>query len=150
MVESKPKPDSSKVVPEPRIQAVRSKTPIRSSSFKYYIHDATEACRLQLFGELTENEVSELSGCWRTAKTTLGSRKLILDLRGLRAVDDAGKQWLAFMATEGAAYWPEAFLRNAMAGKIAAEQGATRTLPKLSIFGRLISIFRGVRVPAVE
>jgi hypothetical protein len=51
------------------------------SALKYYIHDGTEAFRFQLIGELREADVKELSGCWETAKSTFGSRKLVLDLR---------------------------------------------------------------------
>lgn len=115
----------------------------RSSAFKYYIHDSVEACRLELIGEFTEAEVNELSGCWRTARTILGNRKLVLDLRGLRAVDDAAKQWLAGMAQEGAIYVPESFLRNAL-----ADHTSDPKTPRLTFFGRLIAALRGV--PATE
>lgn len=113
---------------------------VRSSLFKYYIHDSADVCRLQLLGEFTESEVPELNGCWRTARTTLGDRSLVLDLMALRAVDDAGKQWLATMASEGATFLPENYLRNGLAGQVA------RVEPKLGIISKFCSIFRGGRV----
>lgn len=122
-----------------------SGTLVRSSLFKYYIHDSLDACRLELIGEFTEAEIAELSGCWRTARTTLGTRKLVLDLRGIRAVDDAAKQWLAGMGQEGAIYMPEAFLRNAL-----ADHTPETKAPRLTFFGKLIAALRGVRVAATE
>ncbi|HEY7303588.1 MAG TPA: hypothetical protein VH601_05715 [Bryobacteraceae bacterium] len=118
---------------------------VRSSSFKYYIHDSSDTFRLALLGEFTEAEVTELSGCWNTARTTVGQRNLILDLRGLRIVDDAGKRWLAGMAQEGAVYVPESFLRNAM-----ADHTPEPKAPKASFWSRLVAIFRGARIPAVD
>jgi hypothetical protein len=73
-----------------------------SSCLKYYIHDGINACRFQLIGELSEVDVPELRGCWQTAKTMLGKRRLILDLRGLKSIDEAGATWISSMVTEGA------------------------------------------------
>lgn len=97
---------------------------VRSSSFKYYIHDSTDALRLKLIGEFTQADVTELNGCWRTARTTIGKRKLVLDLNTLVAVDEAGKQWLAGMSAEGACYVPEDYLLTCVAGQHAAAQEA--------------------------
>jgi hypothetical protein len=91
---------------------------IYSSNFKYYIHDGTVACRLQLLGQVGESEVAELTSCWQTAKTTLGGRRLVLDLREVNSIDDAGKKWLAGMIEDGAACLPESFLMDAIAGKL--------------------------------
>lgn len=111
-------------------------------SFKYYIHDSVEACRLQLIGEFTEQDVAELDGCWRTAKTIVGGRKVVLDLRGVTAVDETGKRWLASMGSEGARYVPETFLQKCISGApIAAshqEPGA-----KSGLVGRLLGSLRG-------
>jgi hypothetical protein len=123
----------------------RPGTLVRSSCFKYYIHDSSDACRLELQGEFTEAEVTELSGCWNTAKTTLGKRSLILDLQGLRMVDDAAKRWLAGMAQEGAVYVPESFLRNAL-----ADHTPEPKRPKPGFWGRLVAAFRGIRIPATD
>lgn len=84
------------------VSAARPNPVLRSSSLKYYIHDGIDACRFQLLGELTEMDVPELRGCWRTAKTMLGKRKLILDLRGLKRMDGAGATWVTTMVAEGA------------------------------------------------
>lgn len=120
-----------------------------SSNFKYYIHDGTAACRLQLLGQVGESEVSELTSCWQTAQTTLGSRPLVLDLREVNSIDDAGKKWLAGMIQDGAACLPESFLMDAIAGKLHSRARAT-ACTKLPWFSRLISFFRGTRVATAD
>jgi hypothetical protein len=119
--------------------AARSASILRSSRFKYYIHDRVDACRFQLIGDLTESDLPDLSGCWRTAKTTLGKRKLILDLRGLRSLDEAGTKWIASMASEGAEYLGAA-----------SDSPLVEHAAKLSRFGKLLAILRGLRVPSAE
>lgn len=85
------------------------------SALKYYIHDGTEAFRFQLIGDLRDADVKELSGCWETARSTFGSRKLVLDLNGLRSTDEAGKEWLLAMVREGAVCKPESYFRTNLA-----------------------------------
>jgi hypothetical protein len=75
---------------------------VASSQLKYYIHDGIDACRLQLIGTFSASDVKELEGCWNTARTTLGERKLIVDLAAVDAMDDPGRKWLAVMVAEGA------------------------------------------------
>ncbi len=75
---------------------------VQNSVFKFYLHDSVEACRLQLLGPLTAKVLKELSGCWNTAKTTLKSRKLILDISAVTIIDDDARQWIAKMVAEGA------------------------------------------------
>jgi|SRR5947209_4254437 len=132
--DSKAQPIPEESRPHPRHSADQ----LRASSFKYYIHDVTGSCRLQLIGQLTEANLPELSGCWGTARTIVGNRKLILDLTGLRSVDDAGKQWLASMSQEGAIYVPEDFLRTSLADRSPEAQR-----PNQSLFGKLISLLGG-------
>jgi hypothetical protein len=121
-----------------------------ASRFRYYIHDAISACRLQLIGELTEAEIGDLNGCWRTARTTLGPRPIILDLHALKSVDEAGKQWLAGMAQEGAICSPEGYLRDLVAGKHAAGVDTAVPAAKPGLFSRLLGLLRGVGVEAAK
>lgn len=65
---------------------------------KYYIHDHSHSFRLQLLGYLTASDLSELEGCWQTAKPCIAGRKIQLDLRGLAGADTAGQHWLGEMA----------------------------------------------------
>jgi hypothetical protein len=76
--------------------------------------------------------------------------KLLLDLHALRSVDEAGKQWLAGMAHEGAIYSPPEYLRDLVAGK---HMGAVETPvapPKLGLWGRVIAYIRGAGVEAAK
>ena len=123
---------------------------LRAGHFRYYIHDGIAECRLQLLGELTETDIADLNGCWRTAKTTLGSRRLVLDLYALRSVDEAGKQWLAGMAQEGAMCSPDNYLRDLVAGKHTAGVDASEPAPRPSLFGRILGFLRGAGVEAVK
>ncbi len=126
------------------------KVAIRSSVFKYYIHDGADALRLQLLGDLTELDVPDLNGCWRTAKTTMGNRGLVLDLRRLKSIDDAGKQWLASMADEGAVYLPDTYLRNGLAGQNFSSKDSRNSAAKLGLFGRLLALFRGSSIAPAD
>jgi hypothetical protein len=120
-----------------------------SSNFKYYIHDGTGACRLQLLGQVGESEVAELTSCWQTAKTTIGGRPLVLDVREVNSIDDAGKKWLAGMIQDGAACLPESFLMDAMAGRI-NQHLRLPLCAKLGWFSRVMSLLRGTRVATAD
>jgi hypothetical protein len=121
---------------------------VRSSSFKYYIHDSCAALRLKLIGELTQGDIAELNGCWRTARTTLANRKLVLDLRSLKTVDATARDWLGAMAQEGACYLPEDFLATCVPGEYRPRAEADLQLRKPGLLSRLAALFRGASVPA--
>lgn len=134
---------------QPPAAMPRKAQPYRSR-LKYYIHDSIESLRLELTGELTEGDTPELNGCWRTAKTTLGNRNLILDIRRLRAADEAGRQWLHSMSVEEkASLLPKGPLHLQYPG----EAGSLHDLND-NISGRwlekLVSFFRGDRVSVVK
>jgi hypothetical protein len=92
---------------------------------------------LQLLGQVGEPQVAELNSCWQTARTTLGGRRLVLDVRELTSIDDSGKKWLAQMMQDGAT----------LAGEINAHSEAV-VCSKPGWFSRLLSVFRGARVAA--
>ncbi len=72
------------------------------SALKYYLHDGATSFRIQLLGALFETDLPELAGCWRTARSSVTGRRLIIDSRKLEALDDAGRSWLEEMIAEGA------------------------------------------------
>ena len=117
------------------------KARISPSRFKYYIHDGVDACRMQLVGDLAEPEIQELNGCWTTAKTTLGNRKMLLDLRGVFKIDESARQWIISMVNSGAILLPEKFLANGLAGQPVLA-GRAR---KPGFFARLLAGLRGSR-----
>jgi hypothetical protein len=108
----------------------------QASSFKYYIHDSVNTCRLQLLGELHENDLTELNGCWQTIKTTLRTRQLVLDLRRLDRTDTASRRWLTSMASEGATYLPASYFSGIQPPGEANEKG------KLNPFTRVLGLLR--------
>jgi hypothetical protein len=110
------------------------------SNFKYYIHDSVAEYRLQLLGDLTSSQVTELCGCWQTARTTLGNRRLKLDVRGLKSADIEGQNWLEQMAKDGAVFLPEIYPQRSAnpPGKTSQESVAAI---KLSRLGRVLGIF---------
>jgi hypothetical protein len=111
------------------------------SALKYYIHDGTEAFRFQLLGDLRDADVKELSGCWETARSTFGNRKLVLDLNGLRSTDEAGKEWLLAMIREaGAVCIPESYFRTNL-----AEQSSSTTQDTEKTSGLLNKLTSGLR-----
>ena len=89
--------------------------------FKYYIHDAIDVCRLQLIGNFTQANIQDISGCWRTAKTTLGNRPLIIDAEALSSTDDAAREWLTAMIAEGARLKPDGYLDGSRAARAEAK-----------------------------
>ena len=72
-------------------------------SFQYYMHDNPAMFRLQLSGDLSTESVREIEQAWRTACSTLGSRRLIVDITCLRNVNDEGRELLEKWYGHGAA-----------------------------------------------
>ena len=108
----------------------------QASSFKYYIHDSVNTCRLELLGELHESDLTELNGCWQTIKTTLRNRQLVLDLRRLDSTDTASSRWLMGMANEVATYQPASYFGGLEQPNEANEKG------KLNPFTRVLGLLR--------
>jgi hypothetical protein len=137
--------ERSEIAIERSAPVVPSNRTTCSSAFKYYIHDGIDALRLQLIGELTEPHIAELSGCWRTAKTTLQKRKLILDLRGLKALDEAGTKWVSGMAAEDAECVPHELFQNGVYVPAASNTAIAENTRKPDRFGILSTISRVLR-----
>lgn len=112
------------------------RNPVRSASFKYYIHDGVQVCRLQLIGDMTQTEVADLTGCWNTVKTTLGQRKFVLDLQGLRSTDEPARLWVVRMAAEGASILPEHYIRDGFSTPVAPP------VRRSNVLAKLVSVFR--------
>jgi hypothetical protein len=117
-----------------------------ASLLKYYIHDSIDALRFELCGELTEWDVAELNGCWRTARTTLGSRKLILDVRRLTAADEGGRQWLHAMSSQGASFIPDGWFPSQLSSQSGQPNLHTNSLRKNTIWDKLVDLCPGLRV----
>ena len=74
----------------------------RSDDLCYYMHDGPDAFRFELTGRLSEDAARELEQAWCTAVSTIGKRRLIIDLSGLTGIDRNGHELLGRWAGQGA------------------------------------------------
>ena len=63
-----------------------------------------QAIIFQLEGRLTDPWLEELAGCWRRTLSQNSTPTIRVDLTGLTFVDDAGKQYLKAMHSQGAEF----------------------------------------------
>jgi ABC-type transporter Mla MlaB component len=68
------------------------------------LHDTPAAFRLQLSGELAQGSVAEVALCWQTGSSTLGARRLVVDLTNVASIDAAGRELLERMSRAGAEF----------------------------------------------
>ncbi|MGD0498529.1 MAG: hypothetical protein ABSC23_08830 [Bryobacteraceae bacterium] len=68
---------------------------------KITLHDASAELRLCLEGKLSGPWARELRQCWRTAASTTGGRRTVVDLREVDFVDAEGQAVLADMHAAG-------------------------------------------------
>src|SRR5712692_7835634 len=64
------------------------------SKLDYYIHDEADALRLQIEGDLAGPDVVSLEQAWKTAKSVLDGRKLVIDLVSACEADEYGRDLL--------------------------------------------------------
>jgi hypothetical protein len=57
----------------------------------YYMHDGPAAFRFELAGDLAAGDAARLEQEWRTASSTIGDRRLIVDLSFVTAIDEAAR-----------------------------------------------------------
>src|SRR5262249_18697868 len=65
------------------------------------LHDTASELRLKLEGRLAGPWVGELEQCWRTASSTTGNRRTVVDLADVDFVDQPGEKVLSRMHAEG-------------------------------------------------
>jgi len=71
---------------------------------KITIIDGSTEQRLVLEGRLTEPDLSALQSAWKDARTTLGTRNCLVDLRNATFIDQSGERTLLEMKREGARF----------------------------------------------
>src|SRR5262245_50884877 len=85
---------------------LRTKANVRphagSGDLRYYLHDGSAAFRFELVGNLSDHGARDLEQAWRTASSTIGDRRLIVDLTRLTAISDFGRTLLLQWRLEGA------------------------------------------------
>jgi hypothetical protein len=60
----------------------------------FFIHDGSDALRLKVLGDLCGPGVASLDQAWRTARSTLRGRLLIIDLVSVSDADEYGRDLL--------------------------------------------------------
>jgi anti-anti-sigma regulatory factor len=68
---------------------------------KITLHDSAREFRLKLEGRLSGPWVRELELCWKTAASTTGGRKTVVDLGEVDFVDPEGQTLLSAMHARG-------------------------------------------------
>jgi len=74
----------------------------RSNGLCYYMHDGPDAFRFELTGRLSKDAARDLEQAWRTAASTIGKRRVTIDISGLTGIDGNGHELLDRWAGEGA------------------------------------------------
>ena len=75
---------------------------MKTQALQYYMHDGPSTFRFELSGELDYEGACRLDRDRRTASSTLGGRRLVVDITFLTGVDEAGRDLLAAWHRRGA------------------------------------------------
>jgi len=70
--------------------------------FRVTIHDGSGEFRLQLQGNLGPAESREVESCWRTAASTIGGRRFIVDLSLVQSLHTPAAELLSRIRDSGA------------------------------------------------
>ena len=75
---------------------------MRAPALQYYMHDGPNAFRFELAGHLDHEGARRLEQDWRTASSTLGDRRRIIDMTLVTGVDEQGHALITRWHREGA------------------------------------------------
>ena len=67
-----------------------------------YMHDGVDELRFELTGRLSEDAARGLEQAWSTAASTIGKRRVIIDLSRVTEIDRSGHERLGKWSAEGA------------------------------------------------
>ena len=70
--------------------------------FEYYIHDEADALRFEIVGDLTGPAVGCVDQAWRTARSVLDGRRLVVELLTFADADASGRDLLLGWHRSGA------------------------------------------------
>jgi anti-anti-sigma regulatory factor len=71
-------------------------------NLRYYLHDGSEAFRIELAGHLSHHGARDLQQAWRTAASVMNGKSLIVDLTGVTSIDTSGRELLVQWHADGA------------------------------------------------
>lgn len=85
---------------------------------RFYVHDGSASFRIELIGNIHAKDIGELEGCWRTARSSLNQKQVVLDLRGLTGASEEGRHWLTSMYQQGVALLAESVFSRKIAEEL--------------------------------
>src|SRR5258708_11569101 len=66
------------------------------------MHDSSAEFRFQLSGDLSGDGVRDVEQAWRTASSTIGQRRFVVDVTNLTGIDDEGRELIEKWRRTGA------------------------------------------------
>lgn len=94
---------------------------MKTNALQYYMHDGPTAFRFELAGDLNREGAGRLSQDWRTAASTLGGRRLIVDMTFVTGVDEQARVLITRWHREGARLIANSAASRALAESILGE-----------------------------
>jgi ABC-type transporter Mla MlaB component len=94
---------------------------MKTRALQYYMHDGPNAFRFELSGELDRQGACRLDQDWQSASSTLGDRKLVVDITFLTGIDEAGRALLVAWHRGGAHFVANCENARALAASILGE-----------------------------
>jgi hypothetical protein len=98
---------------------------MKAQALQYYMHDGPTAFRFELAGHLDHEGARRLDQDWRTASSTFGDRRRIIDITFVTGVDEQGRALITRWHRQGA--W---FIANSKAPRALAEAILGEPLPE--------------------
>lgn len=97
-----------------------------------YLHDEIESLRFRLIGSLSGPDAADFERSWRTAQSTLNGRLTVVDLSEVQSADEAGRQVLRRIASDGARFITGSAVSDALARDISMREPDELSSSKLS------------------
>ena len=87
----------------------------------FYIHDGTRSFRLEIDGRLCAENAANVAQALRTAESTIGDRRVVIEIDGLSGIDDVGRTLLREWHDAGAQITAKSPSARMLAGSIVCE-----------------------------
>lgn len=94
---------------------------MKTKALQYYMHDGPTAFRFELAGNLNREDACRLNQDWLTASSTLGGRRLIVDMTFVTGVDEQARVLITRWHREGARLIANSAASRALAESILGE-----------------------------
>jgi hypothetical protein len=98
---------------------------MKAQALQYYMHDGPTAFRFELAGHLDHEGARRLDQDWRTASSTFGDRRRIIDITFVTGFDEQGGALITRWHRQGAS-----FIANSKASRALAEAILGEPLPE--------------------